>query len=849
MTQNINVTIKQQSNVKVRITKQPDIRVKINGTRGDSTGMYSPLGHTHPIDYVIGLSDALAAKANTVHTHEIDEVNGLQESLDSKSNNGHNHISSDIIDFNSSVNFLVDGKLTPVYSALDILDDSKSSIYHTHTASYITDFNSVVNGLIDTKNAPINQSINTLNNTVAGKANVVHTHVASSITDFNSTANGLIDAKLVSVNQAIAGKANTNHTHDYSAQFAAINHNHNTTYALLGHLHDTVYSPLNHTHDYSAQFAALNHTHDYSAQFAPINHNHNGTYSLINHTHNYGVADISGLSAALASKQATLISGTNIVTINGQSLLGSEDIIIQAATGDSVPAYQDILTATNGQTLFQLDNSSSGISIVSLNGILLTPVEDYSISGNDLTLTSPSEDGDKLVVNYNITSNGISSGEGGGGSIQVEDLIVNGVIDKAPSQNVVYDALLLKSDVGHTHEVSDVNGLQTALNNKASSTHTHPISEVDGLQTALNNKASSTHTHPISDVTGLQTALNNKASSTHTHLISEVDGLQTALNGKSDVGHNHNDIYYTKTEINSLDDGLTAQIELLDDNKQNNLISGTNIRTINNQSLLGSGDLSISALTVSGISKVQASLSTGKVCMWNAVGGTTTISAIGAGAFGIQGGATNTTLIGGNNRVESTRRVDLLATTVSSNAMVGYAVTQLNWIIGNNFGSNNSGGFYYSARFGPATGATLSTRRMFKGMSATAANIQPTDVNPSTWFNSIGVACDSEDTNLQFIYSNDTVVTKVDLGANFPKVVANRSKLYELIMIATPSSTPTLSFKLTDLDTGAVATLTVSTGFPAATKPLGPRGWVSVGGTSSEIGLTFVNVYMEDLSL
>jgi hypothetical protein len=53
----------------------------------------------------------------------------------------------------------------------------------------------------------------------------------------------------------------------------------------------------------------------------------------------------------------------------------------------------------------------------------------------------------------------------------------------------------------HTHSISDVTGLQTALDGKASSSHTHAISDVTGLQTALDGKASSSHTHAASDIT------------------------------------------------------------------------------------------------------------------------------------------------------------------------------------------------------------------------------------------------------------------------------------------------------------------------------------------------------------
>ena len=51
-----------------------------------------------------------------------------------------------------------------------------------------------------------------------------------------------------------------------------------------------------------------------------------------------------------------------------------------------------------------------------------------------------------------------------------------------------------------------------------------------GHQSGLNTNA-----HQISNISGLQTALNGKANSVHTHSIADVTGLQTALNGKQDV--------------------------------------------------------------------------------------------------------------------------------------------------------------------------------------------------------------------------------------------------------------------------------------------------------------------------
>lgn len=76
--------------------------------------------------------------------------------------------------------------------------------------------------------------------------------------------------------------------------------------------------------------------------------------------------------------------------------------------------------------------------------------------------------------------------------------------------------------------------------------------------------AAGSHTHAISSITGLQSALDGKqaagsyAAASHTHAISNITGLQSALDGKQAAGsyaaasHTHDDRYYTESEVNSL---------------------------------------------------------------------------------------------------------------------------------------------------------------------------------------------------------------------------------------------------------------------------------------------------------
>jgi phage host-nuclease inhibitor protein Gam len=127
-----------------------------------------------------------------------------------------------------------------------------------------------------------------------------------------------------------------------------------------------------------------------------------------------------------------------------------------------------------------------------------------------------------------------------------------------------------KANVSHTHTISQVTGLQAALDGKANTSHTHSISQVTGLQTELNDlqtqingKANTSHTHTISQVTGLQTALDGKANTSHTHSISQVTGLQTALDGKASVSHDHSGVYAPVNHTHTISQvtGLQAALD------------------------------------------------------------------------------------------------------------------------------------------------------------------------------------------------------------------------------------------------------------------------------------------------
>lgn len=63
------------------------------------------------------------------------------------------------------------------------------------------------------------------------------------------------------------------------------------------------------------------------------------------------------------------------------------------------------------------------------------------------------------------------------------------------------------------------------------------------------------------------------------------------------------------------------------------------------------------------------------------------------------------------------------------------------------------------------------------------------------------------------------------------------------VVVKAPDGGP--GWLVTDLATGATASGTITTNLPALGTLLAPRGWMSVGGTSSVIGIALMGLYIE----
>ena len=121
------------------------------------------------------------------------------------------------------------------------------------------------------------------------------------------------------------------------------------------------------------------------------------------------------------------------------------------------------------------------------------------------------------------------------------------------------DSLLSgKSNTGHIHDdrYYTETEMTTLLSGKSDTGHTHTISNVTGLQTALDGKAPlegwTVNRVLVANGTGAITASTTIDTTELGYLNGVTSNIQTQFSGKSDTGHTHDDRYYTETETDTL---------------------------------------------------------------------------------------------------------------------------------------------------------------------------------------------------------------------------------------------------------------------------------------------------------
>lgn len=313
------------------------------------------------------------------------------------------------------------------------------------------------------------------------------------------------------------------------------------------------------------------------------------------------------------TKQDTLISGVNIKTINNQSILGEGNINIQGGGGTggtsynagtgitissdtisisdstwgiinnkydktggtvygSVFAEQEVSSYGTGGTQSQIqsviNNLDGSVSVYDALSAIQGKVLDDKISGKqDILISSGIGQNIKTINGSAITGSGnlfIPTGGGGGGS------------DYYAGANIAIDNYVI-SVTGITGSSLPSLTAGTAIN--ATKLDNHPSDYF--VNTATTQTISGVKTFN-ENIIGMKDISAYGSGGTQSSIQSVINNLTST---GATATTNALSAYQGKV-LNDKITGLTAS-------KQDTLISGTNIKTINNQSILGSGNITI----------------------------------------------------------------------------------------------------------------------------------------------------------------------------------------------------------------------------------------------------------------
>lgn len=249
------------------------------------------------------------------------------------------------------------------------------------------------------------------------------------------------------------------------------------------------------------------------------------------------------------------------------------------------------------------------------------------------------------------------------------------------------------------------------------------------------------------------------------------------------------------------------------------------------------GRMMASQIGPSGLAtSLQPNLGGNKCALWMPPGGSTTVPGVfGMAALTATGTATSRTIATTNILTRMTRLGFVSAGTAGSLAGGREAVAKYTTGAGNGLG-----GFFARYRFGVSDAATVAGARMFVGLDAATA--APTNVEPNTKVNCVGVGQLSTSTNLHIIYGNATAKTAIDLGANFP--ANTNADAYELNLFAPNSGGVWYEVKRLNTSFSAVGFLP-STDTPVATTLLCHQAWRTNNTTALAVGLDLCGIYIE----
>lgn len=241
--------------------------------------------------------------------------------------------------------------------------------------------------------------------------------------------------------------------------------------------------------------------------------------------------------------------------------------------------------------------------------------------------------------------------------------------------------------------------------------------------------------------------------------------------------------------------------------------------------------------------ELQTSLAGTNPAIWKAGHNVTALNVIGSSNPSSTGTAA-VAAFAGTSVYTNTPKLEWLQSTPTTSNTASFRGANAMCTVGGP--SAGLGGLIMEIIWGPATGVSTATHRALCGLITSVVAVS--DVEPSSLVSCAIMGWDAADTNVQIMHNDGSgTCTKVDLGASFPAPTADRTSLYKVQMYSPSGTTQRVDWRVLDLVSGAVATGSITTNLPATSTLMRPGAWVSVGGTSSVVGIAMTSMYLDTL--
>ena len=485
----------------------------------------SDLGHGHEMSEITGLIDELNTKANINNVATKAE---LESGLGGKSDSGHNHDDKyyDKATVESMIETGIQGAELEKYATKDLLSNElnkKADWGHTHILSDMP-------GLSEELDKKANADSVALKDDLNGYSPAGHNHDDKYYTKeavdqrIQSGLDG-VDLSGLATKAELSGKSDIGHLHDID-QVNNLSEKLTTMEASIETNTTTIETGLKNKSD--------------------VGHNHDNEYytkAVVDQKIQSGIdgVDLTGLAtkAELDGKSdighghgiseiANLTDKLNTMETNISSNAANIEAGLQGKS-DSGHKHDDDYS--------KLDHKHLSEDITDLAEKYYTKQQvDASLTGK----SDSSHNHDDKYYTKAIVDQKIQSG--------IDGVDLSGLATKTE--------LAGKSDIGHGHDINQINNLSDKLN----TIETNIAKNTTDIETGLQGKSDSSHRHDddysplghVHDASEITSLANNFYTKT------EID---TALNDKSDSGHNHNNEYYTKAIV---DQKIQAGIDGVD---------------------------------------------------------------------------------------------------------------------------------------------------------------------------------------------------------------------------------------------------------------------------------------------